>query len=64
MNLADELLDHRFGGVEVGNHAFPHGADRLDAARGTAKHQLGVLAHGQNLLYAVLDMIGDDGGFR
>ena len=63
VHLADEMLDHLFGGVEIGNHTFAHRADRLDAARGAAQHQLGVFAHGQHLFHAVLDVVGDDGRF-
>ena len=40
---------------------FAHRADRLDRAGGPAQHQLGVLAHGQDLLDSVLDVIGHDG---
>ena len=62
VHLADEMLDHLFGHVEVGDDAVAHRADRLDAARRAAQHQLGILAHGQNLLLAVLDVIGHDRG--
>ena len=64
MHLADEVFDHLFGRVEVGDNAFPHRADCFDAARGAAQHQLGVLADGEHLFHAILDVIGDHGGFR
>ncbi len=57
------MLDHLFGGVEIGDHAFAHRPDRLDRAGGAAEHQLGILAHREHLLLAVLDMIGHDRGF-
>ena len=63
MHLADEMLDHLFGGVKVGNHALAHGADRFDAAGGPAQHKLCVFAHGQHLFDAVLDVIGDNRRF-
>ena len=63
VDLADEMLDHLFRHVEVGDDAFAHGADRLDRAGGPAQHQLGVLTDGEHLLHAILDMIGDHGGF-
>ena len=63
VHLADEMLDHLFGGVKVGNHAFAHRADRLDAAGRPAQHQLGVFAHGEHLFDTVLDVIGDNRRF-
>ena len=63
MHLADEMLDHFLGAVEIGNHPVAHRADRLDRARRAAQHELGILAHRQNLLFAVLDVIGHDRGF-
>ena len=63
MHLADEMLDHFLGGIKVGNHAFAHGADRFDAARRPAQHQLGVFTHGQYFFNAVLDVIGHNRRF-
>jgi hypothetical protein len=59
VNLADEVLDHLLGGVEIRDHAFAHRADRLDRTGGPAEHQLGVLTHGQHFLDPVLDVVGD-----
>ena len=59
VHLADEMFDHLFGTVEIGNHPLAHRPDRLDAARGATQHQLGVFAYGQHLFYAILDVIGD-----
>jgi hypothetical protein len=60
VDLADEVLDHLLGHVEIGNDPVAHGADGLDRAGRPAQHQLGVLAEGQRLLQAVLDLVGDD----
>ncbi len=57
MNLADEMLDHLFRAVEVGNDAVAHRADRLDAAGCAAQHQLGIFAHRQYLFLAILHVI-------
>ena len=59
MDLANEVLDHLFGHVEIGDDAFRHRPDRLDRARGSSKHQLGVLTNRKNLLFAVLHVIRD-----
>jgi hypothetical protein len=50
VDLADEVLDHLLGHVEVGDDAFAHGPDRLDGAGGAAEHQLGVLTDGETFL--------------
>ena len=63
MNLANEIFDHFLGGIKIGNHPFAHRADGFDAAGGAAQHQLGILANGQHLFHAILDMIGHHGGF-
>ena len=44
VHLADEVLDHLLGDVEIGDHTLAHRADRLDGARRAAQHQLGLLA--------------------
>ena len=58
MHLADEMFDHFFGSVEVGNHALAHGPDRLDRPWRAAQHQFGVLAHGEHFFHAIFDVIG------
>jgi len=63
VDLADEMLDHLLRGLEVGDDAFAHRADRLDRTGSPAQHQLGILAHCQNLFLAVLDVIGHDRRF-
>ena len=45
--LADEVLDHLFGGIEIGNHAVPQGPHGADVAGGAAQHQLGLFPHRQ-----------------
>ena len=52
------MLDHFFGGIEVGNHPVAHRADRLDRTWRPSEHQLCVLTHGKNLLFPVLDVVG------
>ena len=53
MDLADEMLDHLLGHIDVGDDAIPKGADRLDAARRLAHHHLGVVTDGLDALDAV-----------
>ena len=60
MNLANEMFDHFFGHVEIGNHAVAHRPDCLDRSRGPAQHQLGILTHGKHFLFAILELIGHD----
>ena len=57
MHFANEVLDHFFGDFDVGDHAVAQRADRLDIAGGAAKHLLGFLTHGEDLLLAA--HIGD-----
>ena len=59
VHLADEMLDHLFGDIEVGNHTVAHRANGLDRARRAAQHHLGILAHCQNLLFAFLGVVGN-----
>ena len=61
MHLANEMFDHFLGHVEIRDDAFAHRADRLDRAGCAAEHQLGIFADGENLLDAVLDVIGHNG---
>src|SRR3546814_5866454 len=53
MHLADEVLDHLLGDVDVGDHAVTQRANRLDAVGGLAHHQLGVVADRLDPLDAV-----------
>ena len=46
------MLDHLLGDFEVGDDAVAHGADCLDVAGGAAEHHLGLLADGEDLLFA------------
>ena len=64
VHLADEVLDHLFGGVEVRNYAFPHGTNGFDAAGGTTEHQLGILADGKHFLDAILDVVRNNRRLR
>lgn len=50
MNLTDEIFDHFFGHLKVGDHAVPHGANGFHVAGRTAQHLLGLYAHGVNHL--------------
>ena len=59
VDLADEMLDHFLGGVEIRDDAITHRADRLDAAGGPAKHEFCILANGQDFLDPVFDVIRD-----
>ena len=63
VDFADEVLDHLLSTVEIRDHPVAHRPDRLDGAGGAAEHQLGIFAHCQHLLFAVLDVVGHHGGF-
>ena len=63
VDLADEMLDHVLGDVDVGDHAIAKRADRLDRAGGLAHHQLGVVAHRDDALDAVDRLDRDDRRF-
>ena len=62
VHLADEVLDHLLGDVEVGDHPVAERPDRLDRFRGAAEHQLCVLADREHPLPAVLEVVGDHRG--
>ena len=66
MNLADEVLDHLFRDLEIGDDAVAHRADRLDVAGRAAQHHLGVVADGADLLLAaaVVIVATTEGSFR
>ena len=53
VHLADEVLDHLFGHVEIGDHAVAQRADGLDAVGRLAHHHLGIVTHGLDALHAV-----------
>ena len=44
MNLADEVFDHRFRYIEIGDDAIAQGADGDDVPRRAAQHLLGFVA--------------------
>src|SRR5271165_4417012 len=52
MHLADEMLDHFFRHLKVGNDAVAQRSDRLNVARGAAEHQLCFFADGEDLFSA------------
>jgi hypothetical protein len=62
MHLADEMLDHFLGDLEIGDDAVSHRADRLDIAGGATEHHLGRVADGFDDLLAVAYLERDDGG--
>ena len=53
MRLADEMLDHLLGDLEVGDDPGAQRADGLDVAGRLAHHQLGVVADGADLPNAI-----------
>src|SRR5207302_214282 len=63
MGLADEMLDHLFGDLEVGDDAGPERPDRADVVGRLAHHQLGVVADRANLADAIFDFHRDHGRF-
>ena len=60
VGLLDEIVQHLFGDLEVGDHPVLHGLDGHDVARGAAQHLLGFLAHRLHLARVFVD--GHDGG--
>jgi hypothetical protein len=60
VRLLDEVVQHLFGDLEVGNDAILHGLDGHDVAGRAAQHLLGLLAHGFHLAGVLVD--GHDGG--
>ena len=64
MHHADELLEHLLGDGEVGDHAIFHRADRLNVAGHLAKHLLGFLADGLNVLFRIGPTLLTDGHDR
>ena len=61
VDLADEVLDHLLGDLEIGDDAFAQGTDGLDVARRAAEHLLGFVADGENLFLALDLERGDHG---
>ncbi len=49
MNLPDEVAQHRFGNLKVGDNSVLDWADGRDVAGSPAQHHLGAFAHGQHL---------------
>ena len=66
MHLADEVLDHLLGDLEVGDDAVAHGADRLHVPGRAAQHLLGFDPHrvGPTLRPPTLRRATTDGSFR
>ena len=54
VDLADEVLDHLLGDVEVGDHAVAQRSDGLDIAGRTPQHQLGLVADREHLRLAAV----------
>ena len=62
MHFSNEMFDHLFSNIKIGNHAFAHGANGFNTAGGAPQHQFCVLADGQNFFQPIFDMIGDHRG--
>jgi hypothetical protein len=58
--LGDEVLDHLFGDIDVGDDAVAQRADRFDAVGGLAHHQLCVVADRLDPLDSVQRFDRDD----
>src|SRR5690606_433717 len=58
----DEVLQHFFGDLEVGDDAVLHRPDRLDIAGRATEHALGFGADGFDRFLTVVDADGDDRG--
>jgi hypothetical protein len=62
MGLADEMLDHLLGDLEVGDDPGTKRADGTKIVGSLAHHQLGIVADGANLPHAILDLHRHDRG--
>ena len=60
VHLLDEVAEHLFAHLEVGDHAVLHRANRPDVAGGAPHHSLGLDADSDGT--AVVDIDGDHGG--
>ena len=56
--LADEMLEHFLGNIEIGNHPVLHRAHRLDTAGCTPQHALGFRAHRHRGVFIVAHVVG------
>lgn len=54
MHFLDEMLDHLFRDIKIGDHAIFQRANDLNIVRRLAHHQLGISAHGPHLGHAVI----------
>jgi hypothetical protein len=61
VHLVDEVLDHLFCYVDVGDHAVAERSDRLDVRGRLTHHELGVGADSQNLGNAITCFDRHDG---
>ena len=61
--LVDEMFDHLFGDVDVGDDAVAQRPDRLNIARRLAHHQLGLVANDLDAPHPVARFQRDDRGF-
>ena len=52
VHLGDEVAEHGFRHLEVGDDAVLHGADGADVAGSAAEHALGLGPHGEHLVVA------------
>ena len=64
MHLANEVLQHLLGDIEIGNDAVLQRPDGGDVARSAAKHALGLDAHRLDHLAAVGAGTVADGHYR
>ena len=54
MHFRNEMAQHRFGHLEVRDHAVFHRTHRHDVRRGPAQHSFRVVTHRQHLVRAGL----------
>src|SRR5690606_1132836 len=54
MNLADKMLQHLLGNLEIGNNTILQGADSSNIARSPAQHALGFCADRLHDLMAIM----------
>ena len=63
VHLMNEVLDHLFGHIDVGNNAVTQRPDRLDAVGSLAHHELCVIAYCLDALDPVQGLNRDNGRF-
>ena len=62
MHLRDEVLQHFFSDLEIGDDTVFQGTDRLNVTRRSTQHTLGFFTNGLNRLLTVVNSDSYHGG--